>query len=165
MTPSRILEFAITPALVLLPAAMGSPSAMAMLLAIGLQESKLKNRHQIGGPAHSYWQFEQGGGVVGVLKHPSTKPHIQSVLAALDYDQTTDAPACYAIIEHNDILAASFARLLLWTLPQGLPDADDPEAGWQAYIKAWRPGKPHRETWDAYFEQAWQVVAEATKDN
>lgn len=158
MTPAFVLDHAIIPALSLLPSQMDTPAARALLLAIGLQESRLIYRHQIGGPAHSFWMFEQGGGVRGVLKHPQSRPHIQRVLSALDYDPESDAEACYIAIEHNDLLAASFARLLLWTLPGPLPDEDAPGDGWKQYQNAWRPGRPHRDTWDAFYAQAWETV-------
>ena len=164
MTPRLLVDNAVLPALRLLPVEMGSPAAMAMMVAIGLQESELSARRQKGGgPARGYWQFEQGGGVRGVLHHPASKPHIRTVLAALDYD-TVDEHVCYAAIEHNDILAATFARLLLWTLPQAMPPIEAPQVGWQAYIQAWRPGKPHRDTWDQYFDEAWGIVIDATLD-
>ncbi|MFD2404962.1 hypothetical protein [Azorhizophilus paspali] len=38
---------------------MNSLQAETMLLAIGLQEFAFRHRHQIGGPAHSYWMFER----------------------------------------------------------------------------------------------------------
>jgi len=158
MTPEFLLQNALSPALRLLPANMGSREAVAMCIAIALQESRIKHRRQINGPARGYWQFEQGGGVRGVLTHPASKPHIQAVLSALDYDQASDAGACYVAIEHNDILAAAFARLNLWWLPDPLPAQNAPGAGWSQYIKAWRPGKPHRDTWDAFYEQAWEIV-------
>lgn len=159
MKAKRILDTAIAPALELLPVEMSSPAAVAMLLAIGLQESRFEHRRQIGGPAHGYWQFEPSG-VHGVRSHAATFVHVRQALAALDYTAPSDTASCYAAIEHNDILAAVFARLLLWTVPQGLPSPGDPEEGWQQYLFAWRPGKPHRETWDAYFEQGWQLVSE-----
>jgi hypothetical protein len=158
MTPELFLTQALSPALRLLPTKMDSPAGRAMIVAICLQESRLKYRAQIGGPARGYAQFERGGGVVGVLTHAASKPHIQSVLAALDYDAQSDAAACYIAIEHNDILAAAFARLLLWTLPDPLPARDAPGSGWSQYLKAWRPGKPHRETWDEFYSQAWELV-------
>ena len=61
----------IDPALLLLPAKMESPQAVVMLLAIGLQESRFEYRRQMGnGPAKSFWQAEQGGGMVtGLLRY------------------------------------------------------------------------------------------------
>ena len=158
MTPEFFIEHALSPALKLLPPNMDTPAARAMVVAICLQESRLKHRRQVGGPARGYAQFEQGGGVRGVLTHPASKPHIRVVLDMLDYDPNSDAAACYIAIEHNDILAAAFSRLLLWTLPGSLPVRNAPGQGWTQYISAWRPGKPHRDTWDAFYEQAWEAV-------
>lgn len=158
MTPSLLVKLAISPALEMLPANMDSPAARAMMIAIALQESRISYRAQIGGPARGYWQFEQGGGVRGVLMHTASRPHIQAVLKAIDYAQESDPAACYTAIQHNDILAACFARLLLWTLPNALPASGDAQGGWDTYVAAWRPGKPHRQTWDAFYKQAWSTV-------
>lgn len=157
MTPHAFLKNALEPALALLPATMDTDPARAMVLAICLQESRLTHRAQIGGPAKSYAQFERGGGVIGVLQHQATKKHIQTVMDALDYS-TADSWACYAAIEHNDILTAAFARLLLYTLPDLLPVKEDPDGGWNCYVKSWRPGKPIRASWDALYAQAWLTV-------
>jgi hypothetical protein len=159
VTPQAFIQNALTPALGLLPPSMDSKPARAMVLAICLQESRLKHRKQINGPARGYPQFELGGGITGVLTHPASKPHIQTVLNALDYDM--NAGDCYTAIAHNDILAAAFARLLLYTLPELLPVRSDPDGGWRQYIKAWRPGKPHRESWDTLYAQAWATLEAA----
>lgn len=158
MLPETFLRNAIAPALRILPGQMDSRAARAMLIAVALQESRIEHRRQIGGPARGYWQFEQGGGVHGVLMHPACRPHIQEVLKALDYDPGSDEAACYAAIEHNDILAAAFARLLLWVLPGALPVQNAPASGWSAYVAAWHPGSPKRDTWDAFFGEAWDMV-------
>src|ERR1035437_6948071 len=158
MTPEFFIETALSPALKLLPGKMDSREARAEVVAICLQESRLTHRAQIGGPAHGYAQFEQGGGVRGVLMHTVTKPLIQSLLSALDYDPASDAEACWIAIEHNDILCAAFARLLLWTLPDQMPNRDSPGKGWTCYFNGWRPGKPIRESWDAFFDSAWELV-------
>jgi hypothetical protein len=144
-------------ALALLPPAMDTPAARALVLAIGLQESRFRARRQLrGGPARGYWQFELAGGVAGVLTHPSSRPHIARVLAQYGYPH--GAHACWEAIEHNDVLAAVFARLLLWTLPSGLPAADQVELAWATYLEAWRPGAPHPELWPACYAQAWARV-------
>lgn len=158
MTPKFFLDRALIPALSLLPSSMDTPAARAMVIAICLQESRLLYRHQIGGPARGFAQFELAGGVRGVLNHPQSAPHIQRVLAALAYDSDSGAPACYDAIEHNDILAAAFARLLLFTLPDALPGPAAPDVGWKLYLKSWRPGAPRRETWDALYARAWAVT-------
>ncbi len=139
----------------LLPEKLDTPEAKAMLMAIAMQESRWDERRQIGGPARSFWQFEFGG-IKGVLNHPASKPLIRSVLERLDYDFAPDTS--YTAIEHNDVLAFAYARCLLWTLPNPLPKRGDVEEGWTQYTEAWRPGKPHHGTWDAFYEQAWGMV-------
>lgn len=141
----------------LLPPVCASREASAMLLAIGLQESQfLKRRQMGGGPARGFWQFERDGGISGVLAHHQARPLIGPVLGALCYPVYADT--CYAAVEHNDVLAASFARCLLWTVPDVLPTRDEPDRGWAQYLTAWRPGKPHPETWPDNYRQAWTVV-------
>ena len=155
----RIHRFIVPAAYDILPERMNSPAATAMLLAIGLQESKFKYRKQVRGPARGFWQFEQGGGVAGVLRHPATSQHVRKALRSLCYDSISDAPkVCHGLIADNDILAAVFARLLLWTVPGRLPNRNEPDYAWSVYINGWRPGKPHRHSWNAYFASAWQRV-------
>lgn len=127
-----------------------------MLYAIGLQESEFKHRSQVGGPARSFWQFELSGGIRGVLNHKASQPHIRKALDALAYDYAPDTS--FEAIKHNDVLACCYARCLLWTLPDTLPGRDEADEAWEQYEGAWRPGKPHRATWNPYFEQAWNLI-------
>lgn len=140
----------------LLPAQLDAPEAKAMLIAIALQESRFEYRRQVGGPARGWWQFELGG-VRGVLTHKASKISIGGVLDALCYGR--DPMDSHVAIEHNDVLACAYARLLLWTLPESLPKKTEPDEGWDQYMAAWRPGKPHRSVWDANFTQAWSLYA------
>jgi hypothetical protein len=157
MTPSLFISLGLEPVLKFLPLRMDSPEARAMVLAICLQESRFIHRRQMnGGPARGFAQFEHGGGIVGVLNHVQTRSHIMRVLDALGYDYGSDTS--YAAIEHNDVLCAAYSRLLLWTLPGALPVEGNAQLAWMQYMEAWRPGKPHRDTWDAYFAQAWATV-------
>lgn len=142
----------------LLPPMMHTPAATAMLLAIGLQESKFLHRRQIGGPARGLWQFERDGGVRGVLRHEASADHARIVLRELRYPVNATPAAVYAALADNDVLAACWARLLLWTLPQPLPSRSEQGKGWRQYIDAWRPGRPHPETWPAYYAAAWQRI-------
>jgi hypothetical protein len=143
MTLSEIRRSAIEPALLLLPAKMCSPQAEVMLLSIGLQESRFVHRRQIKGPARSFWQAEQGGGMVhGVLRH-----HLTSELAVGLCDARGVQPVnehIYTAIEHDDVLAAGLARLLLWSDPGKLPSKGDVEGAWQLYLRTWRPGAHSR---------------------
>lgn len=152
----KIRASAIAPALALLPARMNSPAAEVMLLAIGLQESRLTHRRQIGGPARGLWQFERGGGVRGVLLHPASREHAAKVCAARGVEPSE--AAVYNALEHDDVLAAAFARLLLWTDPLPLPAPGRADAGWNLYLRTWRPGKPHEHTWGRLYAQAMEAV-------
>ena len=145
-------------ALSLLPPEMDSPNARALLLAIGLQESRFQHRRQIGGPARGAWQFEYGGGILGVRTHPATDGHLSAALNKLCYAPDASQEALYKAIEHNDVLAAVMARLLLWTLPDALPGPQDAGKGYSQYLQAWRPGKPHSFTWPDNYRQAWDLV-------
>jgi hypothetical protein len=155
MTPADALQFVIEPGLRLLPATMDTVPARAMLLAIGLQESRFTHRAQIRGPARGFFQFEAPG-IRGVLAHRASAPHIKQVLDRLAYADS--ATMSYNAVQYADGLATCYARLLLWTLPQPLPAHDQPDDAWGQYIETWRPGRPHRETWDGFFDTAWRVA-------
>jgi len=162
-----IVHNAIEPALKILPGKMDSPAARIMLLAIGLQESRFMYRYQkvagkpyLKGPAKSFWQFEEGGGVVGVMTHPATKDHAQTLCEGRGV--AFERRAVHHYMEDDDVLAAGFARLLLWADPKPLPAVDaSHEDAWDCYIRCWRPGKPHRHTWDEFHAQARAQVTEA----
>ena len=122
----------------LLPAKFDGAPARVLLLAIGMQESGFAARQQRGGPARSYWQFEQGGGIRGVLTHPTSKAWARAVcglraVAPVESD-------VYAAFLVDDQLACAFARLLLFTDPAVLPAVDDEQGAWEYYLRTWRPG-------------------------
>lgn len=135
-----------------LPDRMTSAQAIVMLLAIGLQESRFLYRRQIGGPARGLWQFERGGGVYGVLQHPTTATLARQ--AATRYGIEPITSAVYNALEHQDELACALARLLLWTDPRALPAVTDTAGAWALYLRTWRPGKPHPHTWGGFHRQA-----------
>jgi hypothetical protein len=164
---ASILHDAINPALALLPAKMTSDRALIMLLAIGLQESRFMYRAQktgnpyVKGPAKGYWQFERGGGVSGVVHHYKAKDDAEALCKARNV--LFDSSLIHAALEFDDVLAAGFARLLLWTSPDPLPALNaEPEEAWQYYKALWRPGKPHRETWDQFHTDAVAQVMEVS---
>lgn len=144
-------------AMSLLPPKMDNKGARAQLLAHGLQESRFEHRFQIGGPAHGFWQSEYGGGAwTGVLQHKATREIARGMLYTMAYDEPDMGD--YKGIAHNDVLACAFARLLIYTHPKRLPQQGEHQYGWEYYLDTWRPGKPHRKTWDAFFDQAWSLV-------
>lgn len=166
MTLNEIREQAITPALALLPARMSSPEAEVMLLAIGLQESRFQHRRQLvgspprpTGPAKSFWQAELGGGMVtGLLRYHDDSVRDLAVGLCAVRGVDPSPRAVWDVIERDDVLAAGLARLLLWTDRPPLPALQDVEGGWQLYLRTWRPGKPHRSSWDALYAQALEEV-------
>jgi len=151
-------QFILPAAYDLLPPRMDSPEASALLLAIALQESQCRYRRQMPGPARGFWQFEAAGGTKGVLTHRLTKTLAKASLGALCYSSTLDYKAVHALLEHNDVVACVFARLLIFTLPNELPAREDVEGAWSQYLAAWRPGKPHQATWPENHRRAWAAV-------
>lgn len=156
-----VLKTAVEPALALLPSAMTSTRAKVLMLAIMGQESGWKDRYQVvagggKGPARGLAQFERGGGVKGVLEHPATASLAGKVCEA------RHTPAVVSVVweelEHDDILAACFARLLLYTDPHPLPELGDVQGAWDYYVRNWRPGKPHRDRWGSNYEKALAAV-------
>jgi len=136
----------------LLPGQFDSPAARVLLLAIGLQESRFEHRQQVGGPARSYWQFEQGGGIRGVLTHSASKSYARAfcglrAVAPVESD-------VYAAFLADDLLACAFARLLLWSDAAPLPEIGNETGTWAYYQRNWRPGKPRPETWTACYQAA-----------
>jgi hypothetical protein len=165
-----ITDEAITPALALLPAKMDTVAARVMLLAIGLQESRFQDRRQLigkpprpTGPAKSFWQGERGGGLVsGVRTHEATRDLAAQLYRARGV--AADNAAIWNAIEHDDVLAAALARLLLWSEPGRLPEVGDVDGAWTLYLRTWRPGAFARGTaaqradlrakWDRNYGQA-----------
>lgn len=167
MTPDLALRLFIDPALRWL-VELGIPSddrARAMLVAVALLESGLKHRDQIdaaraNGPALGFWQFEMNGGCADVLEGKRTKPIAGTVLSTLGLP--SDAPVTrrnvWEMLEFNDVLAAAFARLLLWPDPEPLPKLDEPDKAWRYYLRIWRPGKPRPNDWPKCWDAAVRAV-------
>ena len=170
MTPREARNGPVAEALLLLPAKMTSPQAELMLLAVGLQESELKHRRQHGnGPARSLWQGEQSGGMVAGLLgfHNQDVQDLARGLCAVR-GVPAQPRAVWEAIEHDDVLAAGLARLLLFTDPARLPGLGDEEDAWQLYLRTWRPGAfirgtaakraELRQKWAKNYAQALEVV-------
>jgi hypothetical protein len=158
ITLDVILHTAINPALKLLPPKMDSDAARVELLAIGQQESRFEYRFQktndpyTKGPAKGFWQNERGG-VFCIMTNLATRDFAQGLCKVLGvpFDQVL----IHERLEHDDVLAAGMARLILFADPKPLPDVDaDHETAWQCYLRNWRPGRPRRETWDDYHAAA-----------
>jgi hypothetical protein len=161
MPPAEFCSRILDPGLTLVQNLCGIPisvQARQFLLAVAIQESALRHRYQTAsygaaGPARGWWQFEQGGGVKGVMQHPSSSGKAETLCNRLAVDW--DRAAIWRALEGHDMLAVGFARLLLWTDYRNIPmNSDD---AWDAYAnRLWRPGKPHREKWNNNWETAKQ---------
>lgn len=156
MTPAEYVSGIVYPgAISFLPSRMASTEAKALVLAVGFQESGFTHRRQFPtGPARGFWQFEEAGGLNGVLGHRLTKPLIDQILPVL----VVKPWECFDAIADNDVLACIFARLLLWTHPDALPARGDAAKAWDYYRTTWRPGKPHPATWETNYARAWEMV-------
>lgn len=136
---------AIDEAFELLSRDMDTPNARVILAAIGYQESDgYATRRQYGnGPAAGYWQFERGG-IKGVMRHESSSLLARKACHARGIP--FDADNIWQAFQADDVLAAVFARLLMWTDPKPLPTT--PQGAWEMYAnRLWRPGKPHASKW------------------
>lgn len=142
-----IIRSAINPAFSLLPPKMDSDRARVMMLAITLQEADGIHRVQHdGGPARGLWQFEEGGGVKGVMNHTMSRDFARAACSSLRLPFVRRT--IWEALAHNDVLAAVFARLLLYTDARPLPELDAPDTvTWDYYERNWRPGKPHPSKW------------------
>ena len=129
--------------------------SIRMLLAIGLQESGFRARVQMGGgPAHSFWQFEAGGGVKGIMTHPASTAMLKDLCRqrGVEFSRT----AIWEAMAKDDVLGAGAARLLLRTDPRPMPV--DGAAGWTVYNSVWRPGKPHPKRWPQHWADATEAA-------
>ena len=152
----EILRNDIIPAaLSLLPEKMDTPEARAILIAIALQETALRHRRQVGGPALGLlqWELPQVG---LILRHPVVGPLARNVLATLVYEPG-DPPheRIHAAMEHNDILQCAFSRLLLWPDAAPLPKRDNVQGFIATYLRVWRPGRQRLDTLPANWAAAW----------
>lgn len=163
MNLGTIIKTAIDPAMALLKWVPDSRESRCLLLAIGLQESRFENRRQMGnGPARGFWQFERGtaasrGGVWGVFLHPASAGMLRQLCAERGCPPSPSN--IWEAIEHDDVLAAGLARLLILTDPFKLPALGDVDGAWRLYAqRCWRPGKPHPQTWPGFYAQALEAV-------
>lgn len=165
MTPDDFLRDIIDPGLTWL-AKLGGPAVSdntrRLLLAIAMQESghDLAARYQnhpstSAGPAKGFWQFEQSGGVRGVMTHTATKALAQKASSAANVAHHEQA--IHRALEGHDNLATTYGRLLLLSDPQAL--ATTQQAGWDYYNRNWRPGKPHPDRWPG----SWAAADAAVK--
>ena len=143
-------------AMALLPAHLTCAESKAMLIAIAMQSSQFSFRRELMGHDRSFWALGAQTHIKVVAEHELTRGPIAAVCDALCYD--TSVFSAYMAVEHNDILACAYARLLLSLVPGKLPSRDQPQLGWDQYLAVWRPSHPRPEPWPVHFRRAWDAV-------
>ena len=133
-----------------------SPPAEVLMLAIAIQESALRHRTQVGGPARGWWQFERAGGLAGVMDHARTRTHLAHFCEAVGLKH--DLYALWDALPYSELLQVALARLLLWSDSRPLPALGDKEGSWSYYLRNWRPGKPGTARWGAAYDGAAELV-------
>lgn len=154
MPLSQVISGILNPGLALLPIAWDSVKARLLLLTIGQQESRFMYRRQQGnGPAVSFWQCEQGGGIKGALSNSRTAGTLHNVCAQRSV--AFDAPSVWQAMQTDDLLGCAVARAVLYCDSAPLPDVGDVAGAWECYdTRNWRPGKPRPDTWPGYYAAA-----------
>lgn len=143
----------------LFPAAWNSIEARLLIGAIDMQETKFTTRRQIirwasdgkpvFGPAVSFGQFEQGGGIKGVMTHPASSYYAKELCRLRGIG--IGARDVWVAMQTDDVLGYGFARLLLRTDPKPLPRIGDVAAAYACYNELWRPGVKRPNDWpDSY---------------
>lgn len=170
----HIFKQTIPAAYSLLPGQMDSREATAMLLTIGLHESGFRARKQgplrplksiedfdpTAGPARGFWQFERAGGCAEILQSPDTKDIAVPICKMFLIDP--NPRAVHAAIGLHDVLAACFARLLLYRDARPMPSPVEASKGYSIYLRNWRPNADaaasHAKDWPGNFLAAWNIV-------
>ncbi|MDR3012719.1 MAG: M15 family metallopeptidase [Chitinispirillales bacterium] len=140
-------------------------AARGMLYAAGLQESNLTARFQAmpassavrKGEGRGLWQMRVDD-VNRVLVGGSTRARAET--AANGYAGSVNPHAVWATLEYDDILAAIFARLMLWPDPAALPEPTgaNERGAWDYYVRCWRPAPPRQQDWTANWRAAVEAV-------
>jgi hypothetical protein len=157
VTPETFLGLVVRPTLSWLGQPYAGTAREVLLLAIALQESRLRWRVQMGvdgrpliNLGRSFFQFEQSG-VSGVLNHKRCA-WIHERIGALGYTPTV--PVIHDAMADNDTLATLMATALLWSDTRRLPELGDQHGSWLLYRRTWRPGYPREESWASCYAAA-----------
>ena len=129
------------------------PEARVLEMAFAGQESLWGNVQQGGGgPGRGYFQFEPPTCGL-VLKNSISQAMATKICQSIGIPPVQSA--VYANLLTNPVkIAVPFARLDTFCDPRPLPPLNNPQAGWETYIKEWRPGKPHPELWGNIYQAA-----------
>lgn len=159
MTPGLLLKLVVRPVVAYLDWPQPAERE-ALLVAIAMQESKLRYRRQVPrGPAQSWWQIEPPTAVDCLRRCPPVRELWRELGLGL---WLGDGPKDQGRIEglaESELGACAVAAGILRLHPGALPWIDEPEKAWRYYLAAWRPGKPRIEGWAAAHEDGVRAMA------
>ena len=152
MNPTTFLNVAIRPTLRWMGEPFDNALAERILLAIAMQESDMEHRHQVGGPAHGFFQFEPIGCAEAIrIDGLNQTRFFERLVLPTQYDEL------HVALEWSEAAMVVCARLILWSITRPLPGPHEQADAWRQYIRAWKPGKPHPDRWPAN----WALACEA----
>lgn len=156
-TPRAALREVIVPALRVLPVWCDTLAARILLLFIALQESALKTRRQVDGPARGLWQCE-----IESVQNALARPVSAALLIAWcnRFEVPARADALFAAIGLRDDAACVTARMILADDPEPLPAIGDEKGAIACYLRVWRPGIPRIDTLHHNYVAALAAVSE-----
>jgi len=133
-TPQAFTTTVIKP--VLLKLGLHSPAAEQLLLATAIQESHLKYRKQIGGPALSYFQIEPNTHDDIWNNFLKYRPQLSNKVIGL-----MSSPVANKIkeLENNDKYAAAIARIHYLRVPAPIPQYNKFINNWKKYGSVVKP--------------------------
>lgn len=154
-----LLDLAVLPTLRLMSRPYDSARAAAMLAAIAETESRCWYRDQVepndhNGPALSVYQIERPT-AAWLCTVPAVQEHLERVNLWPAMREST------WLVEWSDVGATILARHLLYLRTGALPRLahGDVDAALDAYLRAWRPGKPAPERFREAWPRACDLVA------
>ena len=155
MKPATLLRLIIRPTLSELTRydtkpGLTNPEAELLMVAIAIQESGIRYRRQINGPARSFWQIEPPTYHDTLLRYTP----LQVFADNIDLGMSTPIDASYAL-RYNDALGCACARGILRLNPKPLPAIGDEAEAWKYYLENWHPGKPRPDEWALSYWKAY----------
>lgn len=161
MTPDLLASLIIRPVLEHLD--WPQPRERAVLLvAIAIQESKLKYRKQMPtGPARSFWQIEHPAALDCIRRCRPVEEFWMDKLGFSPADFASSRSSGAVAMQYSDLGACAVAAGILQLQPGRLPRVSNMhvDVAWFYYLKSWRPGKPRPDSWAKAYSEAMRVIA------
>lgn len=152
------LKEVIEPGLIKLPDHLNTVEAEAMLLAIGMQETKFELSNCVNSDRMGFFRVSTRD-IIKLITIDWTSKLL------LDIANGANKFINELVLEDAHFCALC-ARLMLSITGESLPNLNsDPSESWNLYLKTWKPDNPKRETWDAYWMHALYCVRNNSMKN